>query len=66
MKRIKGINDYQTMLERLIAAAERPKPFATTKQKAFWAGQIKAYKLTLKYLHEFKGRIFPIDAGDGG
>ena len=54
----KPIDDYETLLKRLLAAASRPKPFATEEKIAFWEGQRKAFEYALKRLPDFSGRIF--------
>ena len=52
------INSYESLLNRLIAAAERPKYGITKEQQAFWDGQARAYKYALKRLTDFNERIF--------
>ena len=56
------INDYETMLKRLLAIAERPKQGIDAKTQAFWDGQINAYKASLEFLHKFKERVFALPA----
>jgi hypothetical protein len=55
-----SINDYETMLKRLIAASERPKVDITKEQQAFWDGQAKAYNGALKHLYKFKDKVFAL------
>ena len=61
-----SINDYETMLKRLIAASERPKVDITKEQQAFWRGHAQAYKRALRHLHQFKDKVFAEPAAKTG
>ena len=60
MKAGTPINDYETMLKRLIIATERPKADITKEQQAFWRGQAMAYNGALKHLYKFKDKVFSL------
>lgn len=60
------INDYETMLKRLIAASERPKGDITKEKEAFWRGQAEAYNRALKHLYQFKDTVFVLPSAKQG